>query len=77
MKRIHVETNGSKTAKVYHDSNWQEYRIRLYIDGVLHAFADCFESTRADAIDSAFAMVGKRPPIAPEPILDDIDRARQ
>lgn len=63
MKRIHTENLGNKTAKVYHDSDWQEYRVRLYIGGVLHAAADYFTADIADAIDTAIMML--RPPLVP------------
>jgi len=57
MKRIHIETLGDKIAKVYRDSDWQEYRVRLYIRGELHAPADYYTSDKADAISTAAAMV--------------------
>jgi hypothetical protein len=57
MKRIHTETLGDKAAKVYRDSEWQEYRVRLYIRGELHAPADYHTDSKADAIETAFAMV--------------------
>lgn len=57
MKRIHIETSGDKTAKVYRDSEFGEYRVRLYICGTLHAGADYFTGDKDDAIDTAFAMV--------------------
>lgn len=60
MKRIHIETLGNRTAKVYRDSAWNEFRVRLYLDGKLHAPADYFTGEKADAIETAFAMV--RPP---------------
>jgi len=57
MKRIHTETLGDKTAKVYRDSEWQEWRVRLYIRGELHAPADYFTDDKADAIATAAVMV--------------------
>jgi hypothetical protein len=57
MKRIHIETLGDKTAKVYLDSDWGEFRVRLYIRGELHAPADYHTSDKADAIATAAAMV--------------------
>ncbi len=56
MKRIHTETLGDKTAKVYRDSEWQEYRVRLYICGALHAGADYHTGEKDDAIETALAM---------------------
>jgi hypothetical protein len=57
MKRIHIETLGDKTAKVYRDSDYDEYRVRLYIRDALHALADYFTGDKADAIATAAAMV--------------------
>lgn len=57
MKRIHIETQGDKMAKVYRDSEWDEFRVRLYIRGELNAPADYHTSDKADAIATAAAMV--------------------
>lgn len=57
MKRIHIETLGDKTAKVFRDSDWEEYRVRPYINGELHAGADYHTSDKSDAIATAAAMV--------------------
>ena len=65
MKRIHIETLGDKTAKVYRDSDYDEFRVRLYINGTLNAAADYHTSDKADAIETACAMV--RPP-RPHPL---------
>jgi len=61
MKRIHIETLGDKTAKVYRDSEYDEYRARLYLGGKLYATADYHTDDKADAIETAFAMVRPRP----------------
>ncbi len=57
MKRIHIEASGDKTAKVYRDSEWDEYRVRLYLNGVLNAAADYHTEDKADAIATAAIMV--------------------
>lgn len=57
MKRIHTETLGDKTARVFRDSDWGEFRVRLYIDGKLNAGADYHTGDEADAIATAAAMV--------------------
>lgn len=57
MRKIHIATNGDQTAKVYYDSEWQEYRVRLYLDDTLEATADYFTSDKKDALDTAKAMV--------------------
>lgn len=57
MRKIHTEASGAKVAKVYRDSEWQEYRVRLYLNGELNTAADYFTGDKADAIDTAAAMV--------------------
>ena len=56
-RRIHVAQSGERTARVYWDSDWQEYRVRLYVNGALRAAADYFTDCKTDAIDTAEAMV--------------------
>lgn len=57
LRKIHTESNGPKTAKVYRDSKWQEFRVRLYINGKLNAPADYHTEGKADAIAMAAVMV--------------------
>lgn len=61
MKKIHEITFGARTAKVYRDSNWNEYRVRLYARGRLDEAADYFTDDKQDAIDTAAAMVRQNP----------------
>ncbi len=61
MKRIHTETAGNKTAKVYRDSEWGGFCVRLYIGGKLNAPADYHTDDKADAIATAAAMVRPQP----------------
>ncbi len=49
--------NLCRAVKVYRDSEWNEYRVRLYIDGRLHAAADYFTDCKSDALATARAMV--------------------
>lgn len=68
LKRIHVETNGDRTVKVYRDSEWNEYRARLYESGKLYAPADYHTDDRTDAIETAKKMAEppmtlKKPPL--------------
>lgn len=65
MKRIHIETLGDKTAKVYRNSEFDEYRVRLYLKGELYVPADYHTGDKADAIETAFAMVR---PARPSPL---------
>lgn len=59
-RRIHVETAGDKTVKVFYNSEYSEYIARLYIRGVLNAAADYFTSDKQDAIETAAAMIRPR-----------------
>lgn len=57
MKRkIHAETTGERTVKVYRDLETREYITRLYINGILYAPADYFTDDRIDALDTAAVM---------------------
>ena len=49
LRKLQAFTVGRVTATVYRDSEWQEYRVRLTIDGKLHAPADyhCTDKTEA------------------------------
>lgn len=58
-KLIHTATAGKHTAKVYRDAEWNEYRTRFYVDGVLNAEADAFTTDKADALQSAQAIVDR------------------
>lgn len=60
MKKIHEITFGARTAKVYRDSNWNEYRVRLYARGRLDEATDYFTDDKQDAIDTAAAMVRQK-----------------
>ena len=40
LRRIHTESNGLRTTRVYRDSEWEEYRVRLYTNGQLDSAAD-------------------------------------
>lgn len=54
-KKIHTATsfNGDKEAKVYRDSEWNEYRVCFYHHGVKITDGDYHTSDKEDAIDSA------------------------
>ncbi len=59
LRKIHSETLGNRSAKVYRDAEYQEFRARLYLDGVLYEPADYFTDSKSDAIETALAMVAK------------------
>ncbi len=57
LRKIHTETRGARVVKVYRDSEWCEFRCRLYVAGVLQSDADYFTGDRDDALETAKAMV--------------------
>ncbi len=59
-RRIHTESNGDKSVKVFYNPEFSEYIARLYLNGVLNAAADYFTPDKQDAIETAAAMVRPR-----------------
>lgn len=58
------EPNG-REVKVYWDSDWQEYRARLFVNGDPHIAADYFTDDKDDAMSTAEVMTrGPRPACA-------------
>lgn len=53
MKKIAVFSFGNRTAKVYRDSEWQEYRVKFYVAGTHMDAADYHTDDREDAMDTA------------------------
>lgn len=54
MKRkIQEFAKNGKVAKVYRDSDWEEYCVTFYANGSKLANADYHTSDKADAIDTA------------------------
>lgn len=49
-------TVGDRMVKVYRDAEWDEYRARLYVNGVLQPEADYHTDDRDDAKATAWAM---------------------
>lgn len=45
-----------RTVKVYRDSEWQEYVVRLYVDGKLQPNADYFTNNKEDALSTGACM---------------------
>ena len=45
------------TAKVYRDAEWDEYRVKFFVDGVHQVDADYHCVDRADAVETAAAMI--------------------
>ena len=61
MRKIHSESNGINVAKVYRDSDWYQFIIRLYINGLWYEPADYFTDDKHDALDTAIAMAWDGP----------------
>lgn len=53
LRLIHTVEIDVKLAKVYRDSEWQEYRVKFYVDGVYQVEADYHTEHKQDAIDTA------------------------
>ena len=49
--------HGGVMVKVYRDSDWNKYRIRLYRNGHVVEIADAFESDKQAALDTMQAML--------------------
>lgn len=47
----------TRQARVYRDVEFNEYRVKLYINGVWRADADYFTDDKADALQTANVMV--------------------
>lgn len=57
MRKIYEVSHGTTTLKVHWNSEWQEYRVRLYRNGEAYEPGDAFTSERKDATDTADAML--------------------
>lgn len=58
-KLIGTFTAGKHTAKVYRDAEWNEYRTRFYVDGILNVNADAFTPDKAEALQSAQSIIDR------------------
>ena len=56
-RKIQSFESGIYKSVVQYSSEWQEYRIRLYVKGALYDPADCFESDKESALSTAQHMV--------------------
>lgn len=60
-KLVGKEENEQYLAKIYYDREWQEYRVKLYVDGVYQGEdSDYHADDKEDAFDTAKAMVNPR-----------------
>ena len=58
-RKIATVQNEYAKALVQLDSEWQEYRVRLYVAGVLQPDADYHTDDRTDAVCTANAMINR------------------
>ena len=52
-RKIYEVSHENITAKVYRDSEWNEFRVRFYFDGILNEDADYFCADKQEAIQNA------------------------
>lgn len=59
LKLVKTHTNGNRTAKVYKDNEWSEYRVKHFVDGKHQSKADYHTDDSEDAHDTANHFVSK------------------
>jgi hypothetical protein len=57
---VKTQEDGKKTAKIYRDSDTEEYIVKFYVDGVYQRKADYFTDDKQDAIGTAKAELKRR-----------------
>lgn len=67
LKLIKTFGENKRVVKVYRDSEWNEYRARLYVNGVLYAPADAHDDDKESIMGTAQYMV-KEPAKAKKPV---------
>lgn len=55
---VSTEINNTRFAKVFRDSDLEEYRVKLYENMVYQPDADYFTDDKADALATAKMMIG-------------------
>ena len=58
-RKIAEHFDGRFAVKVYYDRDWQEYQVRLYVDGKLYEPATYHTDDKQDALDSAPTMLAQ------------------
>lgn len=56
------DTQKGRAVRVYRDTEWDEFRVRLFIEGKLYEPADHHTSDREEAFDTGMTML--EPPYA-------------
>ena len=57
LRLINTVEDNNNTAKVYRDSDWNEYRVKFFTDGVHQVDADYHTDDKQDAISTAESIV--------------------
>ena len=57
LETFSVLTKDALTTKVYRDTEWDEYVVRLYRNGVEQVMASYHTDNKQDALDTALAMI--------------------
>ena len=57
LRLVKTHTDGNKTAKVYKDADWGEYRVKHYVDGQHQAKADYHTDDVSDANSTASSFL--------------------
>lgn len=57
QRLIDTITDGSAVAKIYRDVEWEEFVVKLYVNGVYQSKADYHTDDKSDATSSAREMV--------------------
>lgn len=57
MRVIFVLEKGDRKVRVVHNNEYNEYIVKLYINGIRVPDADYFTDDRGDAMDTAKEMV--------------------
>lgn len=57
MKKVYATAYGRNRVTVHWNRDWQEYRVRTYVDGRANVDADYFDSDKNSAINHADYVV--------------------
>lgn len=58
LRKIETFTGNNRVAKVYRDSEWNEYRVTYMLDGAKIVGGDYHTDDKQDALDTAQVWVG-------------------
>lgn len=58
LRLVEKFENGIQAAKVYRDAEWQEYRVKFFVNGQHNEPADYHTNDKEDAIGTAKLVIG-------------------